>query len=84
MNTLKCEEVYLSDYRAVADVIEQIPRFIDDVNNTRRLHSALSYLAPATFEENTPSPWSDLQTDGCSARGVHFRPRISFPPAATS
>lgn len=50
MRTIKEEEVYLSDYQDYADALPQIARFIDDVYNVKRIHSALGYLTPKEFE----------------------------------
>ena len=37
--TLKVEEVYLWEYETFQDVMERIPYFIEDVYDTKRLHS---------------------------------------------
>jgi transposase InsO family protein len=50
MRTIKEEEVDLSEYSDFADVYRQIGRFLEDVYNTKRIHSALGYLTPVEFE----------------------------------
>jgi putative transposase len=51
MRTIKQEEVYLSDYQDFPEALRQITRFLDDVYNVKRIHSALGYLTPREFEE---------------------------------
>lgn len=50
IRTIKEEEVYLSEYEDFADAQRQMTRFLDDVYNVKRIHSALGYLTPKEFE----------------------------------
>lgn len=48
--TLKQEEVYLKAYQTFEEAQCNISQFLDDVYNTKRLHSSLGYVPPAEFE----------------------------------
>jgi transposase InsO family protein len=50
IRTIKEEEVYLNEYENYADAYQRIGHFIEDVYQTKRIHSALGYLTPAEFE----------------------------------
>jgi putative transposase len=51
MRTIREEEIDLSEYRDFADAYSQLGRFLDDMYNRKRIHSALGYLTPAEFEQ---------------------------------
>ncbi len=51
IKTLKYEEIHLTEYDDLEDARRSISKFISEVYNENRLHSALGYLPPAEFED---------------------------------
>jgi putative transposase len=50
MRTIKEEEVTRHDYADFHDASQSLGRFLNDVYQHKRIHSALGYLTPAEFE----------------------------------
>lgn len=50
MRTLKQEEIYLANYETYLDVVENLPVFIEEIYNEKRVHSSLDYLTPNELE----------------------------------
>jgi putative transposase len=53
MKTLKQEEIYCSEYTDLEELERNLQQFLDGYYNHQRLHSALGYVTPAEFEEQS-------------------------------
>lgn len=51
IRTIKEEEVDLQEYESLEDAERSLGKFIEEVYNRKRLHSALGYRPPTEFEE---------------------------------
>ena len=51
MKTIKYDEIYMGHYETYLDVVENLPYFIEEVYNKKRLHSSLGYVPPEEFEK---------------------------------
>ena len=55
IRTLKEEEVYINDYQSITEARDRIGHFITQVYHQKRPHSALGYLTPIEFQQQTLS-----------------------------
>ena len=55
IRTLKEEEVEINDYQNITEARDRIGHFIEQVYHQKRPHSALGYLTPMEFQQQTLS-----------------------------
>ena len=63
MKTLKYEEIYMGHYETYLDVVENLPHFIEEIYNKKRLHSSLGYVPPEEFEEQLKMKYKEDESD---------------------
>jgi len=59
MKTLKVGPSNATEYDSFEDVAADLPGFIENIYNAKRLHSALGYLSPDRYEEINARPGSE-------------------------
>jgi len=81
MKTLKTEEVDGRRYRDLEDATSSIGKFIEEVYNQQRLHSALAYLSPVEFE--TKLAKRPVETDATDGNPTKQDSHSGLKPAAS-
>ena len=80
MKTLKHEEVLAFEYDTIDDVKTHLPRFLDEIYNARRLHSALKYVSPVEFELTNARYAGHLQAGDLSGRRGSLQTWVTVSP----
>jgi putative transposase len=68
MKTLKREEIYARDYHDLEHLLESVEGFIENYYNRWRLHSALGYLSPEEFENESEDRNGDVSFGAATMR----------------
>jgi hypothetical protein len=71
MKTLKVDAVYPMAFETFDDVVDYVPRYIEETYNTRRLHSALGYLSPRQYGQQHLGQPGNRRPNGRPPVGAH-------------
>jgi transposase InsO family protein len=79
IRTLKREEIYANAYRDLEDLRANLEAFIEQYYNRQRLHSALQYCSPESFEQKSKNETAGLP--GVPIMEFFVRPTAVEPAA---
>lgn len=77
IKTLKREEIYTRQYRDRTHLELHIAEFLEHYYNRGRLHSALGYQSPESFEQSLGSPMATAQMSFFRHEEI-YRPDVGF------